>query len=235
MINEAIVLAGGFGTRLKPVVGDVPKPMAAINGKPFLEYQFDFLKRYQLERIVLSVGYRADMITDHFKDNYRGMEIKYAVEEEPLGTGGGVVNAFKMIKSEAAFVLNGDSIFDIDLYEFCNYYIEKEADACMALKCMAEGERYGMVEINDSFRVTAFIEKNSSSGKGYINGGVYIIAKGFQRYSGLKGNFSLEKDFFEEHSGSKVIFGIPFDGYFIDIGIPEEFQRAQHEFKRFTY
>ncbi len=235
MINEAIVLAGGFGTRLKPVVEDVPKPMAAINSKPFLEYQFDFLKRYQIARIVLSVGYRADMIKDHFKDNYCGMGIVYAVEEEPLGTGGGVVNAFKMIKSDAAYVLNGDSIFDIDLHKFYNYYIEKEADACMALKYLAEGERYGKVEINDSFRVTAFIEKGSSSGSGYINGGIYIITKGFQQYSGLKGNFSLEKDFFEKHSGSKVIFGIPFDGYFIDIGIPEEFQRAQHEFKRFKY
>ncbi|MCK4677989.1 MAG: nucleotidyltransferase family protein [Bacteroidales bacterium] len=235
MINEAIVLAGGFGTRLKQVVEDLPKPMAAINGKPFLEYQFDFLKRYKIERIVLSVGYRADMIMDYFRDNYRDMDIVYAVEKEPLGTGGGVVNAFKMIRNDAAFVLNGDSIFDIDLHEFCNYYIEKEADACMALKYLDAGERYGRVEINDSYRVTAFIEKNSSSGKGYINGGIYIIAKGFQQYSGLKGNFSLEKDFFEEHSGSKVIFGIPFDSYFIDIGIPEEFQRAQHEFTRFKY
>ena len=121
---EAIILAGGFGTRLQKVVNDKPKSMAMVNDRPFLEYLLNFLTGQDIQKVILSVGYKHEMIEDHFKDRYKHLTISYAIEEEPLGTGGGIVNALQQVNGEMAFAMNGDSMFRIDLQAMLNHHVK---------------------------------------------------------------------------------------------------------------
>ena len=142
MKTPVIILAGGFGTRLSAVVKDLPKPMANINGKPFLHYIFQSLQRQNIENVILSVGYKHEIIQDYFQDNYLGIAIKYAIETEPLGTGGAIKHAFSFVDDDA-FVLNGDTFFDVDLSKLRN----DKSDLSIALKPMKNFDRYGTVEL----------------------------------------------------------------------------------------
>ena len=128
MLKEAIILAGGFGTRLQAVVSDVPKPMAPINNEPFLNYVFDYLLHYKIEHVVLSTGYLADKISDYYKNEYRGIKISYTIEETPLGTGGGIRLAMTKCYTSDVLVLNGDSFFDVNITDHFNNHISKQAD-----------------------------------------------------------------------------------------------------------
>ena len=230
---EAIVLAGGFGTRLQKVVSDVPKSMAHINNRPFLEYLFDYLISQGVSKVVLSVGYKNEIISNHFKDHYKSLEVGYAVENEPLGTGGGIRLAFWKIEGQRALVMNGDSLFRADYRALMDFHLRKKADATLALRKLTDTGRYGRVTMNRTRRITGFEEKGLSAGPGYINGGVYIIDKLFLMEPGFRGRFSLEKDCFEPYSSFSRLFGFPSDDYFLDIGIPEDYARAQHEFAAF--
>ncbi len=232
---EAIILAGGFGTRLQKVVNDVPKSMALINNKPFLEYQMNYLKYYDVNRIVLSVGYKNQIISNYFKNEFNSIEIKYAKEDEPLGTGGGIKNAFKKIKGKQAFVLNGDSLFNIDLNEFYNFHKSKNSNLSIALRCLQNIDRFGSVEIDEHNRIVNFIEKKSKKNSGYINGGVYLIKKVFFLNLDFPVKFSIEKDCFEQIYKKEKLYGFTSNDYFIDIGIPEDYKKAQNDFKRFEY
>lgn len=231
---EAIVLAGGFGTRLQGVVSDVPKSMAMIHGRPFLEYQLDYLIGQGVERVVLSVGYKREFIMDHFKTSYRSLEIDYAVEEEPLGTGGGIRLAFWKVKGLRAFVMNGDSLFRFDFRKMLDHHMKKKADATLSLRKLDDTGRYGRVEMNRMHRITGFTEKREGAGPGYINGGVYVLEKLFLMEPEFRGRFSIEKDCFERYYPHARLFGFPSSGYFRDIGIPEDFNMAQHEFAKFN-
>ncbi len=232
---EAIILAGGFGKRLQEVVKEVPKPMALINNKPFLEYQLNYLKKFDINRIIFSVGYRHEFISNYFGNSFNGVEIEYAVEEEPLGTGGGIKLAMQKVQGEIAIVVNGDTMFNIDLTSFLYFHIERKADLTIGLRHLENIDRYGAVEIDNYKRITAFKEKNSKSGEGYINGGTYLISKGFFEEIGMLDKFSIEKDCFEKFYQTKKMYGYPSTDYFLDIGIPEDFYKAQYEFKRFEY
>ena len=148
MNTPVIILAGGFGTRLSTVVKDVPKPMAPINGKPFLHYIFEELQHQKIKTVVLSVGHLKEVIQDYFLDSYLGIDIQYAIEHEPLGTGGGIRYAFSFVDDDA-FVLNGDTFFDIDLSKLKN----STSDISIALKPMFEFDRYGTVELNNENRI----------------------------------------------------------------------------------
>ena len=230
---EAIVLAGGFGTRLQSVVNEVPKSMALINGRPFLEYLLDFLIVQGVERVVLSVGYKREVITEHFKNRYRTLEVEYSVEEEPLGTGGGIRLSFWRVKGDRALVLNGDSIFRTDLKILEQAHLAKKAEVTLALRKLANTGRYGRVTLNRQRRISGFEEKNEGAGPGLINAGVYFIEKSFLMEPHFRGRFSIEKDCFEKFYGSSRMFGFPAVGYFLDIWIPEDYHKAQHEFKGF--
>jgi D-glycero-alpha-D-manno-heptose 1-phosphate guanylyltransferase len=230
---EAIVLAGGFGTRLQKLVSDVPKSMACINHRPFLEYLFDYLISQGVKKVVLSVGYKHDIISDHFKDQYKSLAIGYSVETEPLGTGGGVRLAFWKIVGPRALVMNGDSLFRADYRAMLEFHLKKKANATLALRKLDDTSRYGRVSLNRARRITGFEEKGSYAGSGYINGGVYIIEKLFLMEPEFRGRFSLEKDCFEPLCPYSRLFGFPSDGYFLDIGIPEDYLKAQHEFAAF--
>lgn len=141
MVKEAIILAGGLGTRLKKVVKDIPKPMADINGKPFLEYIFYHLNFYKIEKVILAVGYKADVIKDYFGSKFRNISIYYSEEKELLGTGGAVKQAIKLSDSNDVFIFNGDTFFDIDLVNFYNFHIENNSNLTLSLKAMKDFDR----------------------------------------------------------------------------------------------
>ncbi len=231
---EAIILAGGFGTRLKELVSDVPKSMAIVSGRPFLEYLLDYLSARGVGRAVLSVGYKHEIITGHFGNRYKEMEIDYAIETEPLGTGGGIRLAFWKIKEPRALVLNGDSLFRVDYNAMMEFHLKKKADATLALRKLKETGRYGRVSMNRARRITGFAEKEENAGPGFINGGVYIIEKRFLMEPEFRGRFSIEKHCFEMLYTEAAMFGFPCEGYFLDIGIPGDYQKAQHEFAEFN-
>ena len=225
----AIVLAGGLGTRLRSVINDLPKPMAPVNGKPFLHYIFQYLKQEGIRDVILSVGYKHETIEEFFGKEYLGIKIQYSVEEEPLGTGGGIKQAFDLV-SGAAYVLNGDTFFGVNLWALQEYYFESSSDMVLALKHLHNFDRYGTVQLNDEYRITKFDEKKLVA-EGCINGGIYFFDKKlFDKVeTGVK--FSFEKEILERYTGELKFSGKAFDGYFIDIGIPEDYNKAQHDFK----
>lgn len=225
----AIILAGGLGTRLRSVIADLPKPMAEINGKPFLHYVFLYLKKEKISEAVLAVGYQSHIIESHFGNRYLGVNIQYSREDKPLGTGGGIKRAFELVKDHA-YVLNGDTFFDIDLSLLQDFHFDHSADISLALKPMKNFDRYGTVELADN-RIVSFHEKQYCK-EGLINGGVYFFEKNiFSTVAEEK--FSFEKSILEKFVTEKNISGRVFDDYFIDIGIPEDFAQAQVDFRSF--
>lgn len=232
-MKEAIILAGGFGTRLRAVVDDKPKALAPINGRPFLEYLLDHLIHSGIERFVFSVGYRAQQIEEHFGTDYRGRLIEYALEESPLGTGGGIANALSFTESDTVLVTNGDSLFLSDIAAQQALHLRSGALATLALRPMKKFSRYGRVETRDDGRITAFREKEPVEA-GMINGGVYLLQRDAFEQAGLKGKFSLETDFFTGMVDRFPLYGLSNDAYFLDIGIPEDFARAQVDFAKLS-
>ena len=232
MIREAIILAGGFGTRLNHLIDNVPKPMAPVNGRPFLEYQLDYLDRWEMKRVILSVGFKKDIIRDHFGNAYKSMQLIYAQEDEPLGTGGAILNSLPLVEGFAAFIFNGDTYFDVNLQRMDDFRKIKEADVCIALRYEIEPDRFGIVEFDHNNKITNFYEKHSGLEEGYINGGVYLIRKDYLLRFGLSGNFSFEKDFLQKYCPVEDFFGLRCFSYFRDIGIPEDYHKAQDEFKK---
>jgi D-glycero-alpha-D-manno-heptose 1-phosphate guanylyltransferase len=230
---EAVILAGGLGTRLQQVMSDLPKSMAKVNDRPFIDYLLNYLSGQGVTKFILSVGYKKEVIQDHLRNQFKNIPVEYAVEEEPLGTGGGIKNAFKMIEGKSAFVLNGDSMFRLGLSALSQLHDDSNADITLALRFLEDTERFGSVKIDDVKRITGFCEKGSESGPGYINGGIYLVNKSYIFTGDFPEKFSIEKNCFERYFKESRFFGFPSRGYFIDIGIPEDFYRAQHEFRQF--
>ncbi len=221
-----IILAGGLGTRLRGVVNDLPKPMAMINGKPFLHYLFLYLTQQKIKKAILSVGYKASVIEAYFGDKYLDVQIQYCREQEPLGTGGGIKKAFEFV-DDYSYVLNGDTFFDINLQTLSEFHFKTHADISLALRHMKNFDRYGIVQMNNE-RIAGFEEK-ASRAEGLINGGVYFFSKTmFSKVEATK--FSFEKDILEKQVADKKMNGCVFDGYFIDIGIPEDYEKSQRDF-----
>lgn len=222
---QAIILAGGFGTRLQSVVSDVPKPMAPINDKPFLEYMLEELNNQGFDKVVLAVGYKKECIIDYFGKKYKNISIVYSSEDEPLGTGGCVKQAMEFIDDDFVFVLNGDTMFKVDFNE-----MSKLNTLSIACKKMHNFDRYGEVKFSDSI-VTSFNEKKYVE-EGYINGGIYYLPKNIFDDFNLPKKFSMEKDFFEAFINELKIKVFLSNDYFIDIGIPEDYAKAQVDFKK---
>lgn len=233
MIKEAIVLAGGFGTRLRPVISDLPKPLAPIHGQPFLHYVFLHLKQHGITHVVLSVGYMAEKIQAHFGNEYLGMKVDYAIEQEPLGTGGGIRLGMELCSTEHVLAMNGDTLFKVPLTELFAKHLNGSAVATLALRKVEEGSRYGTIQLRDE-RITAFREKAPEfTGPQLINGGVYAMHRAtFMQHTKAGESFSIEYDYYGKNTASLHFNGFPCDAYFIDIGIPEDYARAQEELKR---
>jgi len=226
-LRECIILVGGQGTRLRSVVSDIPKPMADINGKPFLEYLIYFLHTQGCNHVVLSVGYKHEIIIDYFGGRYFGMKLDYAIENEPLGTGGGIKNSLDFISQDDFFLLNGDSFFNVDLDALANFYFYKKSVITLSVKEVQQTDRYGTLELEHD-RVIRFNEKQKVE-KAIINGGVYVVSKSVFNDDQFKTKFSFEKDILEKKTDDIPIYALSFGGYFIDIGIPEDYKKAQTE------
>jgi len=220
---QAIILAGGMGTRLRSVISEIPKPMAPVCGVPFLKYIFKYLKNNKINKIVLSVGYKWQDIRDYFGYAFEDVELIYSVEDQPLGTGGAIKKAINYIETDNLFIINGDTYYDVPLEMLLQVY-DKSTKLVMSLKHMREFDRYGCVKIDSGF-VKEFHEKAYYE-SGYINGGVYLSSK--ELFNCYNGNdvFSFEK-FIEENYKKINIKGVCVDKYFIDIGIPEDYKKAQ--------
>ncbi len=221
---EAIILAGGLGTRLKKVVSNVPKPMAPIGEKPFLEYIFRYLKKNSIQRVILSVGYKWETIRDYFGDNFDGIEIVYSVENEPLGTGGAIKKAMSQVESQKVYIINGDTFFNVNLNDL---KLEKGSRITLSLKKMYNFDRYGCVKLDTNNLVSSFLEKSYKK-EGNINGGVYLVKKNIFDNFTLEEKFSFE-EFMEKKFQTLKIGAKVFDNFFIDIGIPSDYKKAQKE------
>lgn len=228
-LEEAIILAGGKGTRLRSVVPDMPKPLAPINNIPFLTYIIHFLKKEGIKHIVLSVGYKWEMIKEIYGNSYEGIDISYAIEEEPLGTGGGIALALKETKKDDILILNGDSFIDFNLNDFYLFHKKENSRLSFVLKEMKDFERYGSVEVNEN-KIIKFKEKKFIN-QGLINAGAYIAKRDIFDSLNLPDKFSFEQDFLEKKVNEGYFYGYKTNGYFIDIGIPEDYNKAQIDFK----
>jgi D-glycero-alpha-D-manno-heptose 1-phosphate guanylyltransferase len=225
---EAIILAGGLGTRLSHILADVPKPMADVNGEPFLTYIFEYVLKNRIEHVVLAVGYKAEFIKDYFKDEYKGIKITYSFEDIPLGTGGAIKKALNCCKSSDVFILNGDTYFDVDLNEMKVFHEKNQSKLTVAVKELSNFDRYGSVVIENDM-IKRFVEKKPTD-QGKINGGIYRLQKEVLN-SVNKELFSFEKVILE--SGIVDIYAFRSDRYFIDIGVPEDYYKAQGDFLNF--
>jgi D-glycero-alpha-D-manno-heptose 1-phosphate guanylyltransferase len=225
---EAIILAGGFGTRLQSRLDGIPKPMVMVAGRPFLEILVDRLVDSGFDRVILSVGHLANVIQVHFGSAWREVPVDYVVEEEPLGTGGAIRKALGQITEPEAFVLNGDTWLEVDYRAMYELHRQSEASITLALASVPDMARYGGVELRDG-QVVSFIEKGRV-GAGWINGGVYILSKDFPWRENLPSRFSFETDVLLPLLPSLKHSAFLSYGKFIDIGVPEDLDRAQAEF-----
>jgi len=228
---DIIILAGGFGTRLQSVVKEVPKPMAPIAGKPFLEWLISYLSVYNPHKIILSTGYKHEVIEAHFGNLFNTIPIVYSIETEPLGTGGAIKKAFNLVETKNCLVLNGDTFLQIDYYNFINFHTEQKGLFSMALKPMNKPTRYGTVETSNE-TIKSFKEKNPNLEEGLINTGVYLMNKKIEEYFPAIEKFSFEIDFMELKTKEIEMNAYISDDYFIDIGIPEDYQKANDEFPK---
>ncbi|MBX3326781.1 MAG: nucleotidyltransferase family protein [Nitrospira sp.] len=225
---SAVILAGGLGTRLRSVVSDLPKPMAPIGGRPFLEYQLDYWISQGISRFVLSVGYRHEAITGHFGSRYKGIQLDYAVEEHPLGTGGGFLLAAEQLGQGQPFLLlNGDTYFKADWTVLDAFAVEHDADWCFSLFRTSEKGRYMGIEMSAQGRITS-LKSGVEQGPRLANGGVYWVhPRALSAAWRLGEKLSLEDDLFPHALATgRRLFGIEFRGTFIDIGVPDDYHRA---------
>lgn len=226
---ECIVLAGGLGTRLQDEVKDLPKCMAPINGKPFLSFVFDYLETQFVDHVILSLGFRYEPVMEWINTKGFTFKLHRVIEKEPLGTGGGIKLALNKSLEKEVFILNGDTLFDVDLRKM-KQEMTPTTKALLALKPMNNFDRYGSVQMNEEHIITSFEEKKPCS-IGLINGGTYLLNKSLAAFENYPSQFSMEKDFLEKEVDNKSLKGFESDGYFIDIGIPEDYQKAQQEIK----
>ena len=227
---EAIVLAGGLGTRLRKTVPDLPKPLAPIGGKPFLSYLLDYWMSQGIDRFILSVGYKHEAVRDQFGSRYKNAEIHYSIETEPLGTGGGLLLSAKKLKSKEPFLLlNGDTFFAVNCVDLLNHHNQCGADVTLSLVEVSQDNRYGGVVLDQDGWVHSLESSEKPSQNHLANGGVYVLKQNFlEEYEDNMGvKCSLEDELLPEFLyRKKRIAGFLDKGIFIDIGLPQDFNRA---------
>lgn len=224
---EAIVLAGGFGTRLSHVISDVPKPMAPIGDTPFLKFILSDLVKQGVKRIILAVGYKSEVIKNYFGSRFSegefSSQIIYSDEDIPLGTGGAIKRALQKCQENCALIINGDTFFRVNIREMFKIYNNNDCGMVMAIKAMKDCSRYGTVEVNNG-KIVKFKEKIIGE-SGLINGGIYVLGKDvFKEIE--RDKFSFEQEVLEKIVDSGKIYAFESQGYFIDIGIPEDYYKA---------
>ena len=227
-IKEAIILAGGLGTRLRTAVPDLPKCMAPVGGRPFIGYVTDYFRRAGIQRFIFALGYKHSAFDDFFRQDFPKGGYAVSLEQEPLGTGGAIRQACTLATEQTVLILNGDTFFRIGLEALSAFHHEHEADCSLCLKPMKDFNRFGVVEQDAQQRVRHFREKQYYA-EGLINGGVYALE--VEKFLQENQVFSFEKDYLEKVLDTRRIFGLVQDTYFIDIGIPEDYQQVQNQIK----
>lgn len=233
MIEEAIILSGGLGTRLRDTVPGIPKTLAPVGGSPFLKYVIDFLILNGVKHFVFSLGFKHELISQYINIQFPYLNCTTSVEKEPLGTGGAIFNSLKACKDENIFIVNGDTLFKIDLSSLSHFHLKNEAACTLSLKYMKDINRYGVVEMDSSSTITGFKEK-AKYPNGLINGGVYALNIPRFKQAVFPEKFSFETEYLEKYIGNQKIMGLVQDAYFIDIGIPEDFEKANRELGNHT-
>lgn len=225
---QAIVLAGGLGTRLRSAVPDLPKPLAPVAGRPFLDHVLEWLARQGVDETVLAVSYQWEKIEERFGSQAHGMSLRYSVESDPLGTGGAIAKAFRELDDDHALVINGDTLFAVDVQSMYVAHRSVAARLTMAVKYMPDCSRYGRVLLDRFGVVQGFAEKQAGE-SGWINGGCYWISRWLLEDYAAAPSFSFEQDLLSAHIDSIHPLVHRSDAYFVDIGVPEDWQRAQRE------
>lgn len=227
---EAIILAGGLGTRLRTVVPNLPKPMAPINGKPFLAYLLNYWQQQGVTHFILGVGYKHAEISDYFADQYEGVPITYSIEQTPIGTGGGLLKALSSLKTTKPFlIVNGDTFFSIPLLDFKQYHYNQKADLTVALYQVKNNMRYAGVQLNKNNHISEFNTKKISKENVAINGGVYLANPSLFKNRSYTMPLSLETTLIPDLlSEKKCLAGKMYNSVFIDIGVPNDYHRSQN-------
>jgi D-glycero-alpha-D-manno-heptose 1-phosphate guanylyltransferase len=228
MIKEAIVLAGGLGTRLRDTVPDLPKCLAPVAERPFLFHVINYLRSQHIEKFIFSLGYKHELIETYLREQFPTLDYQCSIEEEPLGTGGAILLACSKAVTENIAVVNGDTLFKAELHGAAMFHNHNMAECTLLLKPMKNFDRYGVVEINGDSLVSNFKEKQFYKA-GNINAGLYILNVPRFLDEEFPAKFSFEKDYLEKYYSLRRVYGLIQDNYFIDIGIPEDLNRAQIE------
>ena len=226
-----IILGGGLGTRLRPVIYDRPKVLAPIGDKTILDRVMENLIRQNFKNFILSVGYLQNMIRDHIAGRYwpENISVLFSEEKEPLGTGGAIKKALDAADHDLAIILNGDTLFPINYQTLINFHISKNAEISIGLRKIEDASASGTVLSDNSKRILRLQEKNNMKQSGVVNGGVYIFQKNVLNRFNLPEKFSIEKDFFERSINEIDAYGLAFEEYFIDIGTPENYRKANND------
>lgn len=229
--TTCIVLAGGLGTRLRDTIGPVPKCMAPVCGRPFLDYLLRRLHRNRFRKIVLSLGYLHEQVETWVEREKPDFDFDFSVERQPLGTGGAIALAMTRVRTPQALILNGDTFFDMNTDAFLASHASAGTPMSIALKPMRDFDRYGNVRLDADGRVEAFEEKRHCA-EGTISAGCYLLRRDSGVLDGLPERFSFETDVLQPLAGRGLVHGYTDNGYFIDIGVPEDYERANRELCR---
>ena len=227
-IREAIILAGGLGTRLRSAVPELPKCMAPVAGRPFIAHVIEYCLGQGIDRFIFALGYKSDYFDEFLQGTLPPERYAISREDEPLGTGGAIRLAARLARDPHVLALNGDTFFGFDLAAYSRFHIAADADCSLCLKPMKDFDRYGSVDLEEDNRIIRFQEKKHLI-EGLINAGVYALKTRSFLDENLPEKFSFEKDYLESLVGERKFYGLIQDSYFIDIGIPEDYQRAQIE------
>lgn len=228
MITEAIILAGGLGTRLRSAVPELPKCMAPVNGKPFLHYVITYLQQQGITHFVFALGYKHDYFLDFLQQALPEGNYSLSTEDEPLGTGGAIQYACRLVSSPTVLVTNGDTLFKGDIAALASFHHQQNAACTLLLKPMQQFDRFGVVETDATGVITSFKEKQYYEA-GLINAGMFALDVEAFKSEPLPAKFSFEKDYLEALYQQRRMCGLTQDAYFIDIGIPEDYLRVQAE------
>jgi D-glycero-alpha-D-manno-heptose 1-phosphate guanylyltransferase len=232
-MKEVIILAGGYGTRLKSITNDLPKCLAEVAGKPFICYVIESLLEFDYNHFILSLGYKSNEIKEFILANFPGLNFTFSVENEPLLTGGAIRLSMEYCKTQDILVVNADTLFAFNLNDFHAFYLKSKADISLALKQMQKIDRYGVVNIDDNQVVKSFEEKKYIE-KGYINCGYLLIKKNLILQMPINFPFSFETDFLLKNLEKLRITAFIDNAYFIDIGIPEDYNKANIDLEGIT-
>lgn len=228
-MKECIVLAGGLGTRLRSSIGEYPKCMAEVAGQPFLYYLNLYIQSQGYDHVIYSLGYKHEIVTDWLKNHEFNFKYSYVIEEEPLGTGGGIRLAMDKTTTDDIAVLNGDTMFRAPLSDMLEFHKTNNAAVTIALKEMHAFDRYGIVSTDEQGQIISFEEKKPVE-QGWINGGIYIINRPQFISKTIQNKFSFETDYLQKYVDEGHFYGFRSDEYFIDIGIPQDYTQAQTDF-----